>query len=198
MQAPWSWSKTETCRSDIYVYFNINFNVFFKFIKVHLLVSELQIYQNARCNDRKKLFLPRFPPVDKNLITHLFPFGAESSHAECVAVLQQWKETDEIGEAPPVYFYISLYISVLPTYDKLKMCLMCVYIYIYIYIYFITCAHFPFYFLYYVSTCNCLPIKEPLLFVPHLRFTWGSSKIKQAHIGNTSVSCVLYYVTHVE
>ena len=30
MQAPWWWSKTETCRSDIYVYFNVNFNVFFK------------------------------------------------------------------------------------------------------------------------------------------------------------------------
>jgi len=27
---------------------------FFKLIKVHLLVSELSIYQNARCNDRKK------------------------------------------------------------------------------------------------------------------------------------------------
>ena len=41
MQAPWWWSKTETCSSDIYVYFNVNFNVFFKLIKVHLLVSEL-------------------------------------------------------------------------------------------------------------------------------------------------------------
>ena len=27
---------------------------FFKLIKVHLLVSELYIYQNARCNDQKK------------------------------------------------------------------------------------------------------------------------------------------------
>ena len=38
----------------MYVYFNANFNVFFKSIKVHLLVSELYIYQNARCNERKK------------------------------------------------------------------------------------------------------------------------------------------------
>ena len=30
MQALWWWSKTETCRSDIYVYINVNFNVFFK------------------------------------------------------------------------------------------------------------------------------------------------------------------------
>ena len=30
MQAPWWWSKTEISRSDIYVYFNLNFNVFFK------------------------------------------------------------------------------------------------------------------------------------------------------------------------
>ena len=29
------------CRSHIYVYFNINFNVFFKLIKVHLLVRKL-------------------------------------------------------------------------------------------------------------------------------------------------------------
>ena len=36
------------------MYFNVNFNVFFKLIKGHLLVSELYIYQNARCNDKKK------------------------------------------------------------------------------------------------------------------------------------------------
>jgi len=36
------------------VYFNVNFNVFFKLIKLHLLVSELNIYQNALCNDKKK------------------------------------------------------------------------------------------------------------------------------------------------
>ena len=33
MQAPWWWSKTETRRSDIYVYFNVNFNVFLKIKK---------------------------------------------------------------------------------------------------------------------------------------------------------------------
>ena len=54
MQAPWWWSKTETCRSDIRVYFNINFNVFFKLIKVHLSVSELYIYQKAGCKNKKK------------------------------------------------------------------------------------------------------------------------------------------------
>jgi len=32
------------------VYFNVKFNVFFKLIKVHLLVSELYIHQNAWCN----------------------------------------------------------------------------------------------------------------------------------------------------
>jgi len=37
------------------VYFNVNFNVFFKLTEVHLLVSELYIYQNARCNDTKIL-----------------------------------------------------------------------------------------------------------------------------------------------
>ena len=39
--APWWWPKTETCSSDIYVYFNVNFNVFIKLIKVRLLVTEL-------------------------------------------------------------------------------------------------------------------------------------------------------------
>jgi len=36
------------------VYFNVNFNVFFLNKKVHLLVSELYIYQYARCNNKKK------------------------------------------------------------------------------------------------------------------------------------------------
>ena len=43
MQAPWWWSKPETRRSDIYVYFNVKFNMFFKLIKAHLLVSEIYI-----------------------------------------------------------------------------------------------------------------------------------------------------------
>ena len=34
------------------MYFDVNFNVFFKLIKVHLLVSELYIYQNARYNNK--------------------------------------------------------------------------------------------------------------------------------------------------
>ena len=33
MQAPWWSSKTKTCRSAVYVYFNVNFNVFFKMKK---------------------------------------------------------------------------------------------------------------------------------------------------------------------
>jgi len=38
--------EDETCRSDIYVYFNVKFNVFYKLIKVHLLVSELHMEEN--------------------------------------------------------------------------------------------------------------------------------------------------------
>ena len=34
------------------MYLNVNFNVLFKLINVYLLVSELYIYQNARCNDK--------------------------------------------------------------------------------------------------------------------------------------------------
>ena len=33
---------------------------FFKLIKVHLLASELYIYQNAWCNNKKKLLEPSF------------------------------------------------------------------------------------------------------------------------------------------
>jgi hypothetical protein len=33
------------------VYFNVNFNMFLN-KKVHLLVSELYMYQNARCNNK--------------------------------------------------------------------------------------------------------------------------------------------------
>ena len=36
------------------MYFNVNFNVFFKLIKVHLSVRILNIYQNAWCNNKKK------------------------------------------------------------------------------------------------------------------------------------------------
>ena len=43
------------------MYFNVNFNVLFKSIKVHLLVSEHYIYQNARCNDKKKTSRFRLP-----------------------------------------------------------------------------------------------------------------------------------------
>ena len=34
------------------MYFNVNINVFFKLKKVHMLVSEIYIYQNARCNNK--------------------------------------------------------------------------------------------------------------------------------------------------
>ena len=37
------------------MYFNVNFNVFFKLIKVHLLVSELYIYQNGSFNHKKAI-----------------------------------------------------------------------------------------------------------------------------------------------
>ena len=34
------------------MYFNVNIHAFFKLIKVHFLVSECYIYQNARYNDK--------------------------------------------------------------------------------------------------------------------------------------------------
>jgi len=53
--------------------------VFFKLIKVHLLVSELYIYQTARCNDKNFLINLR-----KTLITNvikIYPMGAGLLHA---------------------------------------------------------------------------------------------------------------------
>ena len=37
------------------MHFNVNFNVFFKLIKMHLLARKLYIYQNARCNNNNYL-----------------------------------------------------------------------------------------------------------------------------------------------
>ena len=50
------------------MYFNVNFNVFF-LKKGHLLVSELYIYQNARCNNKKleTLGFQCFPKPDNFL-----------------------------------------------------------------------------------------------------------------------------------
>ena len=64
--------ETETCRSNICVYFNVNFNVFFKLIKVHLLVSELYIYQNARCNDKKNKIAIHITKTTKNTFKLLY------------------------------------------------------------------------------------------------------------------------------
>jgi hypothetical protein len=46
--------KDRICRNDIYVYFNVNFNVFFLNKKVHLLVSELSLVRvfNNPTNDK--------------------------------------------------------------------------------------------------------------------------------------------------
>ena len=38
----------------MYVYFNVNFYVFFKINKSAFVGDELYIYQNARCNDKNK------------------------------------------------------------------------------------------------------------------------------------------------
>ena len=44
------------------MYFHVNCNVFFKLGKVHLLVSELYIHQNARWNNKKR------PSIDSTMI----------------------------------------------------------------------------------------------------------------------------------
>ena len=57
------------------MYFDVNFNVFFKLIKVHLLVNEIYIYQNARCNNKNCTYV-HFSPVSllhfNGLCTHTF------------------------------------------------------------------------------------------------------------------------------
>ena len=53
------------------MYFNVNFNVFFKIKKVHLLVSELYIYQNARCNNKKNDIGPFGLIQGREFVAHL-------------------------------------------------------------------------------------------------------------------------------
>ena len=92
------------------MYFNINFNVFFKLIKVHLLVSEIYIHQNARCNDKKKngavlkcdasykhfrerchgncvnpliWFLPNYTPLQPLILTNLYCLNTEGLKSLC-------------------------------------------------------------------------------------------------------------------
>ena len=55
-----SWSFKYEYRSDIYVYFNVNFNVFFKLVKVHLLVSELYSYNSLHFIYLVKFLFPQF------------------------------------------------------------------------------------------------------------------------------------------
>ena len=68
MQAPWCWSKTETCRSDIYLYFHVNFNVFF-LINKSAFVGEWT---------QQVIYLVQFarPPADETVI--LTPFSTFS------------------------------------------------------------------------------------------------------------------------
>jgi hypothetical protein len=76
--------------SDIYVYFNVNFNVFLN-KKVHLLVSELYIYQNARCNDKKYVCQFNISTCSKvSLIYYLF-WGAQIARFCIVTRLQTEK-----------------------------------------------------------------------------------------------------------
>ena len=60
------------------MYFDVNFNVFFKLIKVHLLVNEIYIYQNARCND-KNCTNVHFSPVSLLHFNGLYPHISSSA-----------------------------------------------------------------------------------------------------------------------
>ena len=101
MQAPWWWSKNKTCRSDIYVYFNVNFNVFFKLIKVYFLVSELYIYQNARCNDKNCYFVFENVHLWK-YFCKIFEFGRTFlQHSSNTRILNGWHWTKRKVRRPP-------------------------------------------------------------------------------------------------
>ena len=66
MQAPWWWSKTETCRSDIYAYFNVNFNVF---LKIKMCICWWVNSTNAqRCSQ----MIQRFREYTINIAVDLF------------------------------------------------------------------------------------------------------------------------------
>jgi len=79
------------------VYFNVNFNVFFKLIKVHFLVSELYIYQNARCNDYKKLYLNKYlSPICSAGYSLFLLSGNDQRH-----LIQTFKTTGDKGKPTP-------------------------------------------------------------------------------------------------
>jgi len=54
------------------VYFHVNFNVSFKLIKLHLLVSELHLHQNARCNDKNRKIEDSAPNDSKHYLTSVY------------------------------------------------------------------------------------------------------------------------------
>ena len=64
--------------------------MFFKLINVHLLVSELYINQNVRCNDKKKPYVPLAMTSRHITVTQLFQKqssqNASYSHYEKIAV----------------------------------------------------------------------------------------------------------------
>ena len=81
MQALWWWSKTETCRSDIYVYFNVNFNVFkikkcicwwvkSTYIKMH--GATIKIKRDGLCSLRGTSWIFKF--VLLILVSKIFTF----------------------------------------------------------------------------------------------------------------------------
>ena len=74
------------------MYFNVNFNVFFKLIKVYLLVIELYIYQNARCNDKKKFM--QFI-LDKSDNTDSVQYYDISSYPRVATTIWVWIQFDK-------------------------------------------------------------------------------------------------------
>ena len=63
------------------MYFNVNFNVFFKIKNVKLLASVLYVHQTARCNNKKNL--PKYLPNLKRPTHH--------GHFKCAYELGLWK-----------------------------------------------------------------------------------------------------------
>ena len=68
----WWWSKTETCRMDIYVYFNVNFNVFFKIKKcICWWVNCTCAWVFVLLSDGKYCIRPKSPSHLRDVFSHI-------------------------------------------------------------------------------------------------------------------------------
>ena len=109
---------TWKCRSGFYVYFNVNFIVFFKSIKVNLLASELYTKQNhftAHVNKlwnfvnfRQQYLIPHYISIDKGLTS--WTENAEVRQVHVGFTVDKVALQANVLQAP-LFFFLSSYFN---------------------------------------------------------------------------------------